>query len=151
MKYLFFLLLFISFSFAVFAQKGKASDIFVNDEGAIKGFDPVAYFNQKQAIKGQKSIAFEWKGASWHFTTEENKALFIQNPEQYAPQYGGYCAYGWAKGYAAKIEPDAWTIVDGKLYLNYDKGVQKKWEKNIPGYIKQADDQYQKKQQGKQH
>ena len=76
---------------------------------------------------------------------EENKTLFSQNPEQYAPQYGGYCAYGWAQGYAVKIEPDAWSIVDGKLYLNYDKSVQADWEKDKVGYIKKADDNYQKK------
>jgi len=127
------------------AQKEGKPTIFTNVNGAIKGYDPVAYHTQGKPTKGKQNIAYEWNGAAWHFSSEENKALFVQNPEKYAPQYGGYCAYGWAQGYPAKTEPDAWTIVEGKLYLNYNKGVQADWEKDIPGYIKKADENYQKK------
>ena len=130
------------------AQKEAKPTIFANANGAIKGYDPVAYHTQSQPVKGTQNISYEWKEATWHFATEENKALFVQNPEKYAPQYGGYCAYGWAQGYPAKTEPDAWTIVEGKLYLNYNKSVRADWEKDIPGYIKKADENYQKKQGG---
>ncbi len=130
------------------AQKEAKPSIFANTNGAIKGYDPVAYHTQSKPVKGTQNIAYEWKGATWHFATEENRTLFVQNPEKYAPQYGGYCAYGWAQGYPAKTEPDAWTIVEGKLYLNYNKSVQADWEKDIPGYIKKADENYQKKQGG---
>lgn len=146
MKMLISLCLCLGFFNTCVAQKEDSSVIFSNAKGAIKGYDPVAYFTQKQPVKGAEEIAFDWKGGTWHFATEENKALFTQNPEQYTPQYGGYCAYGWTKGYAAKTEPEAWSIVDGKLYLNYDKSVQARWEKDIPGYIKLADEQYLKKQ-----
>ena len=78
-------------------------------------------------------------GAKWLFSSAEHRDAFAKEPEKYAPQYGGYCAYGVSQGYAVKIEPDAWTIVNGKLYLNYDRGVQKTWEKDLPGYIAKAD------------
>jgi len=144
MKSLIFLCLCFGLSNTCQAQKDLKSAIFSNAKGAIKGYDPVAYFTQNQPVKGSESITFDWMGETWHFATQANRALFIEHPDQYAPQYGGYCAYGWAKGYAAKTEPDAWTIVDGKLYLNYDKGVQSKWEKDIPGYVRQADSLYLK-------
>jgi YHS domain-containing protein len=131
------------------AQNENKPPVFSNEQGAIKGYDPVAYFTKGKPVKGLNSNRFEWKGALWHFETAENKALFAQNPEKYAPQYGGYCAYGWTKGYAAKTEPDAWTIVDGILYLNYDKSIQSKWEKNIPNNIQQANENYQKTQVGR--
>lgn len=116
-----------------------AQKIYSTKAGAIKGYDPVAYFIQKQPIKGQSSITYEWNGATWHFANIKNMEVFKQNPEQYAPQYGGYCAYGLAKNYKVKIEPDCWSIENGKLYLNYDKSVQKDWDKDRANYIIKAD------------
>lgn len=124
---------------------GQDSSYFTTKEGAIKGYDPVAYFTKGQAVQGQKNISHQWQDVIWHFENEENKKLFVANPEKYAPQYGGYCAYGWAKGYAVKIEPDAWAVVGGKLYLNYSKGIQKDWDKDRPGYIIAADKNYAQK------
>ncbi len=144
MKPLFSLLL-ISFSFAIYAQDTKEAPIFSTKEGAIKGYDPVAYFTMNKPTKGMNTISHLWNGATWHFASESNKQLFTANPEKYAPQYGGYCAYGWAQGYAVKIEPDAWAIEGGKLYLNYNKSVQKDWDKERSGYIKKADINYSKK------
>lgn len=106
---------------------------------AIKGYDPVAYFAQGRPIPGQQNHSITRDGARWLFSSAENKALFEQDPAKYVPAYGGYCAYGVAAGYLVKIEPDAWSIRDGKLYLNYDKSVQKQWEKDPASQIKAAD------------
>ena len=146
MKKIFFLLLSISIWQGCIAQKSPKSEIFATTEGAIKGYDPVAYFNASKPIKGKSNIIYTWKGATWSFSSDENKQFFVANPEKYAPQYGGYCAYGWAQGYPAKIEPDAWSVVEGKLYLNYDKSVKATWDKDQSGYIKAADTNYQKRQ-----
>jgi hypothetical protein len=112
----------------------------VNKDGkvAIKGYDPVAYFSQGAALKGSPNLAHEWMGAIWQFSSAGNRDLFVKNPEVYAPQYGGYCAYGVSQGHTVSVDPEAWKIVDGKLYLNYSKSVQKTWSGNIPGYIDQA-------------
>jgi len=97
---------------------------------AIEGYDPVAYFNQQKAVKGQKSNSYKWNGASWYFSSQENMNLFKQNPEKYAPQFGGYCSFAVSTGFTAKIDPEAWVIKDGKLYLFNDEGVKKKWLEN---------------------
>ena len=96
---------------------------------AIKGYDPVSYFTQGKAIKGEKQFQYEYQGAKWRFSNKENLDHFIANPEAYAPQFGGYCAWAVSQGYTANTDPEAWKIVHGKLYLNYNKSVQQKWEK----------------------
>jgi len=106
---------------------------------AIKGYDVVAYFTDGKPVEGSKEFQFEYNGAKWLFASADHLAKFKADPEKYAPQYGGYCAFAVSKGSTAKIEPDAWKIVDGKLYLNYSHSIQKKWEKDIAGYIKKAD------------
>ena len=106
---------------------------------AINGYDPVAYFKQGEPVEGDDAHEFEWMGATWRFASAENRATFEQDPEAYAPQYGGYCAWAVSQGYTASTDPDAWKIVGGKLYLNYSKGVQKRWEQDIPGNIAKAD------------
>lgn len=106
---------------------------------AIEGYDPVAYFTDGRPVAGSKEHTFDWRGATWRFATAEHRDLFAAEPEKYAPQYGGYCAWAVANGYTASIDPEAWKIVDGKLYLNYDKDVQKKWSEDIPGNIAKGD------------
>lgn len=106
---------------------------------AIDGTDPVAYFQEGRPVEGNDGFEFEWKGATWRFASAENRDLFAADPEAYAPQYGGYCAWAVSQGYTASIDPEAWSIVDGKLYLNYSKGVQGRWEQDIPGHIASAD------------
>ena len=106
---------------------------------AINGYDTVAYFTVGKPVKGQDSLATEWMGAKWKFSSPANLDLFRARPEQYAPQYGGYCAYGVAQDNLVKIEPDKFKVIDGKLYLNYDADVQKLWLKDQAGFIKQAD------------
>jgi len=106
---------------------------------AINGYDTVAYFTQNKPVKGLDSLVYDWMGAKWKFATAANLELFKAKPETYAPQYGGYCAYGVTQGYLVKVDPAQFTVRDGKLYLNYDADVQAKWSKDIPGYIQQAD------------
>lgn len=106
---------------------------------AVGGYDPVAYFEEGKPVKGSKDITLKHEGATWRFASAENRSTFEANPAKYAPQYGGYCAWAVSKGYTAKGDPQAWTIHDGKLYLNYDKNVRATWEKNIPGNVAKAD------------
>jgi YHS domain-containing protein len=107
--------------------------------GAIRGYDPVAYFTQSKPVEGSSRYQLEYMGAVWKFASAENKVAFEAMPERYAPQYGGYCAYAVSRGYTASIDPEAWTIVDGKLYLNYSKSVRATWSQDIPGNIAKAD------------
>lgn len=106
---------------------------------AVGGYDSVAYFTEGQAVPGSADITLEHAGAVWRFASEDNRAAFAAAPDKYAPQYGGHCAFAAAKGYLAKGDPEAWHIENGKLYLNFNKQVQKMWFEDIPGYIKQAD------------
>ena len=105
---------------------------------AIDGYDTVAYFTEGRPVEGDRAYESEWKDATWRFASAANKALFDADPEKYAPQYGGYCAFAVANDTTASIEPDLWDIVDGKLYLNYSDSVQKKWRADIPGMIAAA-------------
>lgn len=138
------LLLFVLFLVPTFiatnslAAKAKAPVNQTSKGIAVKGYDMVAYFIAGGKAKGDKNITHDWNGATWRFSSEENRDLFAADPEKYAPQYGGYCAYGVAKGATVSFDPDAWKIVDDKLYLNLSKSIQKKWEKDIPGYIETA-------------
>lgn len=110
---------------------------------AIRGFDTVAYFTLGKPTEGSDEFTSEWMDATWKFSSQENLDLFEAEPAKYAPQYGGYCAYGVANGYAVKIEADQWEILEGKLYLNYDNSVQKKWIKNKLGFITEADSKFE--------
>ena len=108
-------------------------------ELAILGYDPVAYFTDGNPVKGLPAFSQTWMGAQWQFTSAANLALFKAKPEKYAPQYGGYCAYGVSQDNLVSIEPDKFKIVDGKLYLNYNAEIQAKWLTDPAGFIKQAD------------
>ncbi len=110
---------------------------------AIRGYDTVAYFTEGAPVDGSDEFTTEWQGATWRFASQEHLDLFEAEPGKYAPQYGGYCAYGVAKDSLVKIEPELWTIVDDKLYLNYDEGVQANWEADVPGFIADADGKFE--------
>ncbi|MFT5067018.1 MAG: YHS domain-containing protein [Yoonia sp.] len=113
-----------------------ATPMIYEDGGlAIRGTDPVAYFDENGPVAGSAGHSLMWKGAEWRFSSAANMAAFEAAPETYAPQYGGYCAYAVSQGYTASTDPKAWTIHDGKLYLNYSKGVRRRWSKDIPGNI----------------
>ena len=117
--------------------------------GAIRGYDPVAYHTEGKPVAGKRAHRVEWKGATWSFASAENKALFEGDPEKYAPRYGGYCAWAVSQGYTASIDPDAWNIVEGKLYLNYSLGVRDQWSQDIPGNIAKGDVNWPKLLAGK--
>lgn len=117
----------------------SAIEVFAEDGIAIKGADPVAYFTDAAYVSGDAAYTYEWMGATWQFASAEHRDMFAANPEQYAPRYGGYCAWAVSQGKTAPIDPTAWKIVDGKLYLNYNADVQQKWAKDIPGNIAKAD------------
>ncbi len=126
----------ITSSMAVYGQQPA---IFQTEGKAIHGYDVVAYYNVGQPVKGNDSLSFHWSNSSWLFSSPANLELFRQNPEKYAPQYGGYCAYGTAGGYKAPTQPNAWAIVNGKLYFNYNLKVKAGWDKDQAGYISKAD------------
>ncbi len=106
---------------------------------AVQGHDPVAYFTVGEAVKGSKDFKTTYQGAEFRFVSAENLATFEADPAAYAPQYGGYCAWAIAQGSLAKGNADYWAIVDGKLYLNYNKKVQKDWNEDRAGFITTAD------------
>lgn len=107
---------------------------------AVGGYDTVAYFQVGEPVKGSADFALDYKGATWRFSSQENLATFEADPGAFAPRYGGYCAWAVAQGKLVKGSPKVWTIHDGTLYLNVNKGTQKKWLKDIPGFIAAADE-----------
>ncbi len=109
---------------------------------AIRGYDPVAYFSDGRPVEGSGEHSFEWKGATWRFASAENRKRFAADPQRYAPQYGGYCAYAVAHGTTAATDPEAWRIVDDKLYLNLDRDIQALWVEDISGFIRKADENW---------
>lgn len=113
--------------------------VYSNGGIAINGYDPVAYFTQGKPVAGIAGIEAAWNGATWLFSSEANKALFVSEPEKYAPQYGGYCAYAVSKGYTAKTDPAAFTVRGGKLYLNYSAAVAQTWLGAVDANIASGD------------
>ncbi|MDD7805273.1 MAG: YHS domain-containing (seleno)protein [Endozoicomonas sp. (ex Botrylloides leachii)] len=106
---------------------------------AVSGYDTVAYFTEGKPKKGSDRYTTKYMGAKWLFSSIENLELFKANPKKYAPQYGGYCAWAMAQGHTAKSDPKQWSIENGKLYLNYDASVKKKWLADKEESIKKAD------------
>ncbi|MDA0865780.1 MAG: YHS domain-containing (seleno)protein [Cyanobacteria bacterium] len=125
----------------VTATEPPHSDVYVEASSgmAIRGADPVAYFTEGAAVQGLPQYEYEWNNATWRFSSAENLAAFRANPEAFAPQYGGYCAKALSEGNLASVDPRAWSIVEGKLYLNYNADVQAQWAQDIPGNIEKAD------------
>ncbi len=105
---------------------------------AINGYDPVAYFTKNKPVEGKVEFSALWNGAKWHFSSDANRQKFLAMPDKYAPQYGGYCAFAVSYGSTATTVPEAWSIVDGKLYLNNSLGVRSRWNKDRPGNIAKA-------------
>lgn len=116
---------------------------------AVKGYDVVAYFEDGKPVEGSKDFTHTWQKAEYRFASAAHRDLFVQDPARYAPQYGGYCAWAVSQGYTAAIDPEAWKVVDGKLYLNYDKKVQAKWETSLAPNIQKADQNWPKLLSGK--
>jgi YHS domain-containing protein len=123
---------------AVAAAAGQAANRTRGGVG-IHGYDPVAYFTESRPVEGSASFEHEFDGTRYRFVSEANRAAFAGAPERYVPQYGGFCAWAVSRGYTADIDPNAWRIVDGKLYLNYSTRVQRTWEQDVEGNISRAD------------
>lgn len=121
------------------SEASETLAVYVEDGVAIKGADPVAYFTEDAYVQGSDEFTHDWDGATWHFASAENRDMFASDPEKFAPEYGGFCAWAVSQGSTAPIDPTAWKIVDGKLYLNYDARVQAQWSEDIPGNIAKAD------------
>lgn len=121
---------------SLLAQK---SATFIHSGKAIRGYDPVAYFTEGKPLKGDEKLVYNWNNADWYFSSQTNLDLFKANPEKYAPQYGGYCAFGLSDGHKAPTDADAWTIENGKLYLNYNLQVRNEWAKEKKQRIEKAD------------
>lgn len=127
-------------TFATPAARAQSKpEVYTTSEVAINGYDAVAYFTDNRAVAGLPQHRVEWKGTTWRFSNAGNKARFAADPELYAPQYGGYCAYAVSQGYTAPTDPDAFSIRNGKLYLNYSLGVRTRWLGNPEGHITAAD------------
>jgi YHS domain-containing protein len=118
------------------------AEVFSNKAGAINGYDAVAYFTDSKPVKGDSKFTMKWSGAIWYFSSKKNLESFKASPSAYAPQYGGYCAFATSKGAKAPTMPDAWTIVNNKLYLNYNTDVQKDWSKDKEALIKKAEENW---------
>ena len=146
MRHLAAAILTVALGLFAFAAPGlaKEPEIYSKDGTvAINGYDPVSYFDG-MPMPGKADHTLMHKGAEWRFATADNLAKFKADPAAYEPQYGGYCAYAVSYGSTAKTEPDAWKIVDGKLYLNYDKRIQGRWEEDSAGHISKADGNWPK-------
>lgn len=115
------------------------TNVYAVDGVALMGTDPVAYFTLGAPTAGDPEFAHTWNGTTWHFANAEHRDLFVEDPERYAPEYGGFCAYAVSRGYTAPIDPTAWRIVEDRLYLNLSPRVQGLWEQDIPGHIVRAD------------
>ncbi len=124
-----------------FGDADASGAVFTDEDGvAIRGYDPVAYFTDGRPVEGSEAFTAEHLGATWWFASAESRDRFAADPEAYRPQYGGYCAWAVAeKNRAYPIDPAAWRVVDGKLYLNFNADIQAKWEEDVPGFITEAD------------
>jgi YHS domain-containing protein len=121
---------------------GQKAEVYSPGGKAIKGYDAVAFFLNSAPVMGADSLSYSWNGATWYFANRHNLQLFTANPGKYAPQYGGYCAYGVSQGHKAPTEIATWTILNDKLYFNYNQKVKEVWAKDQPGYIQKADQQW---------
>ena len=113
--------------------------VFATDGIAINGYDPVAYFTVSKPVKGSMDHVSDWQGAKMLFSSAETKAMFDADPEKFAPRYGGYCAYAVSKGATAPTDPQAWTVHEDRLYLNFSTDVRSIWQQDIPGNVAKAD------------
>jgi YHS domain-containing protein len=137
MKQILAILVFMIASISI--NKAQQTKFYNSDGIAIKGYDVVAYFTQHKAIVGSDAFTTEWSGSKWQFASQANLDSFKLAPSRYAPQYGGFCAYGCSDNHLAPTDPNAWTIVNNKLYLNYNLKVKDYWIKDTSNLIKKAD------------
>jgi YHS domain-containing protein len=131
--------LFLGLSPRLYAQGTRAVINTTRDGIAIKGYDPVAYHTLSQPVRGTATFNYEWMGATWLFSSIQHRDLFIQDPERYAPQFGGYCSWAVSRGSLADIDPDAWHIENGRLYLNLNPRINRSFVSNVQENIRRAE------------
>lgn len=124
--------------FGALMSTAHAGEFFETDGVAIKGYDPVAYFTQHQAVQGVDAFTTTYHGSTFRFANAQDRDLFVKDPGRYAPQYHGYCTYGVSEGAKVASNPAAYRIVDGKLYLNYNQAVSQKFDQDVPGNLRKA-------------
>jgi hypothetical protein len=120
----------------------SAGEYFEKDGVALRGYDPVSYFTEGKPESGLPAHSYVHKGTKFLFVSADHQRMFAEDPDKYAPQFGGYCAYGTAQGYKVSTQPDAFSVVDGKLYLNYNREVVKIWQQDVPGNIALAEEKW---------
>jgi len=123
---------------AAWAEKAPVYTSYFSNVAA-GGYDVTAYFTEAKPVKGKKAFKTEYMGVDWHFSSRENLDKFTGNPDKYAPQYGGYCAWAVAQGDTASGDPLQWTVHDGKLYLNYNKKINNRWRADMEKFIADGD------------
>ncbi len=123
-------------------SRAWAGEFYEVDGFALGGYDPVAYFETARPTKGLAALGHQYRGSTFLFSSQENRHKFVAAPEKYAPQFGGFCALGTANGYKVKTEPDAFKVVDGKLYFNYNRKVLEMWTQDQAGYIRRANENW---------
>ena len=106
---------------------------------ALRGTDVVGYFTEGRLLRGRAEHVAEWDGVRWLFASPANRERFVADPAAHAPAYGGFCAWAVSQGYTAPTDPAAWRIVEGRLFLNYDQNIQRRWERDIPRFVALAD------------
>ena len=135
----------IALALLVMSHVGYAADAvstgYFNNK-AVSGYDTVAYFTESKPVKGDSKYTTKYDGANWYFASQANLDMFKTNPEKYAPQYGGYCAWAMSQNSFASSDPSQWAIVNDKLYLNYNASVKAKWDVNPTLSISQADENW---------
>lgn len=137
-----FTVMFTTIVISLFSLPATAGDtVFTSEEGnvAVQGYDVVAYFTENEPMQGTSEHTMEWRGAEWRFATADHLEKFRKNPERYAPAYGGYCAYGAAKGKVLASSPHFWNIKDGRLYLNLNEKVHGLWKEDPEKHIQAGD------------
>ncbi|WP_283638156.1 YHS domain-containing (seleno)protein [Marinovum algicola] len=113
----------------------REPEVFQTGGVAINGADPVAYFTTGGPVLAEGRFAADWNGATWHFARAEDRDAFAAEPARYAPQFGGYCAFAASRGYLAPTIPEAWTVYEGRLYLNANLRARELWLEDVPGNI----------------
>ncbi len=133
-----FVLAAMTLSTSALAKEDPIYTSYFSNNGA-GGYDVTAYFSESKPVKGKKAFTTRYKDADWLFASQENLDKFVSDPEKYAPQYGGYCAWAVSQGSVASGDPLLWTVHNDKLYLNYNKKINTKWASDMDNLISTGD------------
>ena len=154
MKYAYWVVGIIAVLVVTFATIKKVSPVSwgwwgttnVSSGVSLKGHDAVAYFETALPVMGDDEFSYEWADATWHFSSQENRAKFVATPDKFAPQFGGFCAFAMSKGFTADSSPDAWHLEDGRLYVFADQSVRDDWVTGLPdGTLAASEESWKKR------